>query len=152
LFHIYNDHIIISLPLQHIFDSDSWIQEQEGKDDGEGTKSQLDAKLELDAFNRQYDQIRKSRADLISKGRGIALEIEQLDVLFFGSEVQGHTPHPAGVRVEEKIARMVAASQRLEGVAQPHLQQLQKLYKFHSLKEKSSRVSQSRECSGGGEL
>lgn len=100
----------------------------------------MDAKLELDAFQRQHDQISKSHSDLIARGRNISLEIEQSDRATFDSPLPH--PHPAVVRVEGMVVRMVQARQRMEGVARPRLQTLKKCYQFHCLRLKTSKVSE----------
>lgn len=118
---------------------ESWTQEQENRE-WESTQSRIDAKLQLDAFQRQYDQISQSHLDLITKGRSLAVETEESDSLMFG---RGPTDsaHPATVKVEGVVSLMSQAHDKMEGVVNPRLQRLKEVHQFHSLKHKLFKVS-----------
>lgn len=117
---------------------ESWVQELENRE-WEWAKNLLDAKLQLDAFQRQYNQINKSHTDLVGMGRGIAAEIDQSDAAMFGPGKAG-TTHPAVEVVEGVVLRMEDARARMVGVAEPRLQQLQQCYQLHSVKQKLTKV------------
>lgn len=101
----------------------------------------MDAKLQLDAFQRQHDQIHKSHLDLIGMGRSLSSEIDQSDRAMFGGLEGGQHVHPAVEGVESLVVRMVQACQKMEGVARPRLQQLKQRHLYHVIKQKWSKVS-----------
>jgi hypothetical protein len=123
---------------QHILQLESWVQEQENRE-WEWAKNQLDAKLQLDAFQRPYNKIIKSHADLVLMGRTVAAEVDQLDASMFGP-VASNSTHPAAVMVEGVVTRMEEAREGMEVVAGPRLQQLQECYQLHALKQKLTKV------------
>ena len=116
---------------------ESWTQEQENRE-WDSALNQMDAKIQLDAFQRQHDQIHKSHLDLIGMGRSISSEIDQSDRAMFGP--LGRI-HPAVEGVESLVVRMVQACQRMEGVARPRLRQLKERHQYHVIKQKWSKVS-----------
>ena len=99
----------------------------------------MDAKLQLDGFQRQHDQIHKSHLDLIGMGRSISSEIDQSYRGMFG-ELESGRVHPAVEGVETLVVQMVQACQVMEGVARPCLQQLKQRHQYHIIKQKWSKV------------
>ena len=99
----------------------------------------MDAQLHLDAFQRQYNQLLTSHHDLVTMGRSIAKETEQLDMEMFGSTVSGHT-HPVAGKVEELLGKMESSSTKMLTVAQPKLQQLKDCLQFHLLQQRANKV------------
>lgn len=120
---------------------ESWIQEQEIQE-WESARDQVSARLDLDAFQRQCDQLNKSHNDLVTRGRSIATEIEESDSGMFGGGAGGHTPHPAVARVEGVVERMEESKKRVEGVAGPRLLRLKESHQYHFIRQKSNKVWQ----------
>ena len=99
----------------------------------------MDAQLHLDAFQRQYNQLLTSHHDLVTMGRSIAKETEQLDMEMFGSTVSGHA-HPVAGKVDGLLGKMESSSAKMLTVAQPKLQQLKDCLQFHLLQQRASKV------------
>ena len=100
----------------------------------------MDARLQLDAFQRQYDQMNKSHLDLVEKGRGTASEIDQLDLTMFGGKETNGSTHPAVVKVEGVVAKMAHVWKAMEGVAGPLLQRLKDCHICHFIKQSTADV------------
>lgn len=105
--------------------------------------NKMDAKLQLDAFQRQYEQLSSSHNSLISSGRSVVSEMSQSDEAMFGPGAGGSSTHSAVTKVEGVVERMVGVYQRMEGVARPRLKQLQTCYQFYNLKQTCNKVSNS---------
>lgn len=117
---------------------ESWVKEQESRE-WEWAQNQLDAKLQLDAFQRPHDRIIKSHDGLVTMGRDVAAKIDQSDASMFGP-VDTYSTHPAVGMVEGVVTRMEEARDWMERVAGPRLQQLQECYQLHSLKQKLTKA------------
>ena len=102
----------------------------------------MDAQLELETFQRQYDVLSTSHNELVARGRSVAKQTDQLDLQLFG----GHTgssigsPHPAVTTVEDLIGRMEASQKRVDGVAVPRLRQLRDYLQCHLLHQRAGKV------------
>lgn len=123
---------------QYLIELESWTQEQEHVE-WEPADNTMDAQLHLDAFQRQYNQLLTSHHDLVTMGRSIAKETEQLDMEMFGSTGSGHA-HPVAGRVDELLGKMESSSAKMMTAAQPKLQQLKDCLQFHLLQQRASKV------------
>lgn len=109
--------------------------------DWEPADNTMDAQLHLDAFQRQYDQFVSSHDELVARGRNIAKEIAQLDLVMFGGVNKGST-HPATFEVEKLVEKMESSSARMLKVASPRLQKLKDCLQFHLLQERANKVQE----------
>ena len=129
--------VLILIPFwQHILSLESWTQEQENWE-WEPATNLIDAQLQLDAFQRQYNQFLSSHKDLVSKGRSVAKELADLDLMMFG--VTGE--HPAVRGVEGWIVRLVKASERMSEVAGKKIEKLKSCLQFFQLQQRATKVS-----------
>ena len=126
---------------QYLVELESWTQEQENVE-WEPADNTMDAQLHLDAFQRQYDQLVASHGELITRGRSIAKDTEQLDSEMFGSSTHG-SAHPVSVKVEGLLKRLDSLMSVMLGVATPRLGQRKDCLQFHLLQQRANKVSQS---------
>ena len=123
---------------QYLVELESWTQEQDHVE-WEPAENTMDAQLHLDAFQRQYDQLVSSHAELVAMGRSVSKDIEQLDSEMFGSTATGHT-HPLTSKVEELIEKMKSSMDKMLQIASPRLQQLKDCLQFHLLQQRANKV------------
>lgn len=99
----------------------------------------MDAQLQLDAFQRQYDQLVSSHDELVAMGRSVSKDIEQLDMEMFGSTATGHA-HPLTAKVEELIKKIDSSLETMLQVACPRLLQLKDCLQYHLLQQSANKV------------
>ncbi len=127
------------LCLQHILSLESWNQEQENWE-CEPASNLIDAQLQLDAFQRQYNQFLSSHDELVARGRGVAKELKELDELMFSRGI-GESSAVSGV--EEWVEKYEGACQHMKGVAEKKNKKLKSFLQFYLLQQKATKVSQS---------
>ena len=120
---------------------EAWSNEQEHSE-WEATDNPIDAQLQLETFQRQYDQLNNSHEKLVARGRSIAKQTNQLDLQLFGSFPGSDSGaiHPVITTVEELVRRMEVSHQETDMVAVPRLHQLQDCLQGHLLYQRSNKV------------
>ena len=123
---------------QYLVELESWTQEQEHVE-WEPAENTMDAQLHLDAFQRQYDQLVSSHDELVTMGRSVSKDVEQLDSEMFGSTTSSHA-HPVTSKIEVLIAKLRSSMDKMLEVASPKLQQLKDCLQFHLLQQRANKV------------
>ena len=103
----------------------------------------MDAQLQLDAFQREYEQFHARHNELVAGGQGIAKEINELDSIMFGEK---SSMHPAVVCVEELVKRLEKSVRSMDEIAAPQLQQFKDCLQFYLLEQRGNRVCVSHEA------
>ena len=116
----------------------SWTQEQENWE-WEPASNLIDAQLQLDAFQRQYNQFISSHDELVTRGQSVAKELAELDMLLFGETGD----HFAVKGVEVWVGQLEGACQRMRGVAGKKMEKLKSCLQFHVLQERATQVGDS---------
>ncbi len=123
--------------MQHILSLESWNQEQENWE-CEPASNLIDAQLQLDAFQRQYNQFLSCHDELVARGRSVAKELTELDVKMFGSAGE----HSAGSTVEKWVGQLEGACQRMKSMAEKKNKKLKSFLQFYLLQQKATKVRQ----------
>ena len=116
----------------------SWAQEKE-LTEWEPAENTMDAQLQLDAFQRQYDLLGSSNEELVARGRNIIEEINQSDVVMFGSTSTIYTL-PTSAKVDELAVKLKDARTKMETVAGPKIEQLKDCLQYHLLQQRANKV------------
>ena len=93
--------------------------------------------VQLECFQKGFDQIHSSHGELVSRGRAVSKEIEQLDSSMFGPS---DAAHPAAKTVREHVEKLETTLQTMDSTAAPHLEQLKECLQFHLLQERAGKV------------
>ena len=119
----------------------AWSSEQQHSE-WEVTDNPIDAQLQLETFQRQYDQLNNSHEMLVARGRSIAKQINQLDLQLFGGFAGSDSGaiHPAIMTVEELVRKMEGSQKETDIVAVPRLHWLQDCLQGHLLYQRSNKV------------
>ena len=100
----------------------------------------MDAQLHLDAFQRQFDQLITSHNDLVTRGRSIAGELAQLDLVMFGTYGDGSTRHPAVLKVEVHVTKLEAACYKMKSVSKERMKKLKDCLQYFLLQQRATKV------------
>ena len=120
---------------------EAWSNEQEHSE-WEATDNPIDAQLQLETFQRQYDQLNNSHEKLVARGRSIAKQTNELDLQLFGGFAGSDSGaiHPAITTVEGLIRKMEGSQRETDMVAVPRLHRLQDCLQGHLLHQRSNKV------------
>jgi hypothetical protein len=110
-----------------------WCTEEEGKEWVPAANT-VDAQLQLDSVQSQYNQLIETSDTLLAGGETIAMETEQLDSVMFGS-TQGPA-HPVTVTISGLESKISAARRALDGIAVPQLSKCRECLTFHLLRHR----------------
>ena len=124
--------------LQHNGQVELWIEDQDN-DEWDHAPNIIEAKLRLDAFQKDYDQLYDAYQELVTRGRGVASNICQLEQVMFGDVESGHA-HPVVQSVEETLAEAGRVNDEMDGLASDQLQVLRDCYQYYRIKQTSSKV------------
>ena len=117
---------------------ESWTREQKN-DNWKPATTIIDAKLELDVFQKEYDGNHECQSNLVTQGRTAASEVCWLEERIFGN-VKNDSTHPVVRDVEMTVGRMEEACAMMEGVVGPRLQRLRDCYQYHLIKQTAGQV------------
>ena len=113
---------------------EAWSAEQQ-QINWEPANEAMEAQLQLEGFEKHYNQLYSSHKELVTRGRETSWQIVQTDALLFSG-----TTHQATVCVEEHVTKLELALRKMDDGCGPILQQFKDCLQFHLLQQRANNV------------